>query len=225
MLHRNIRAGCAIGVKNVGNLIDQNAYELLISNLATFSDIINLPVSEFAQSQNMYSHDLLLPFHKSDSTIQALVAIRLRQTKLTVKDVEEVLQIMDSAGAKRAWIIAANYWDTSVDSHKAVRSGLLNLVVLEDAAELFTPGRWDICPQCGVELLARDKAESRQNGKFWLWWVGGECRRCGSWQVQCQDCELLFTIPAGTEVFCECGHGWQGKPDWLEVRIAGNGDN
>jgi|GEM_PF-2273470 len=145
-----------------------------------------------------------------DHTINFLVDAKLRQQKLDVKDIEEVLMLAQAVNANKAIIVSNAGW-TAPAAKKALFEGMdLRLFTLIEALDVIVEDKWLMCPHCEQDCIVISEPGFRTYGGGLIhWWLRGDCRECSASYVNCQDCGAKFTVTEEDSNACDCPYKWK----------------
>jgi len=165
--------------------------------------------------------DVLIEIKAKGHSLNMIVDAKFHAVPIDVKEVESVLALMDSVGANKAIIVAANGW-TEPAKKKADHVGCdMRLLSLEEAIDLLVPDKWEMCPNCLRDciVLDDDGALITEDGLL-FWWLAGQCRECRYAFAWCQECGIYMDIPYKDRLECTCGHIWENKSDGVNLTLA-----
>lgn len=166
--------------------------------------------------------DVLIEVQAKGHCLKIMVDAKYRNSRIDVKDVEEVIGLANAVGACKGVIVTANGW-TAPAERKANASNVdLRILTLEKALDLLVPEKWAMCPNCYADCIVLDHEGAMELDGVWLWWLAGQCRNCRFGFAWCQDCGEYLHIPVGEEVHCLCRHWWGIRQGGMYLVLAGS---
>jgi len=163
--------------------------------------------------------DVLIRISDRGHTLTVIVDAKFHETKLDVKDIEEVMALASAVGGSKACIVAANGW-TEPAQRKAEHCDVdLRILTIEHALDVLVPEKWSMCPACKKDCIILDHDGACEYHGAWLWWLAGQCRECRFGFAWCQDCGENMGISLNESRECNCGHIWRSHSDGMAVKL------
>lgn len=164
--------------------------------------------------------DVLIEYEANGIKEKIVVDAKYHSTPLDVKEIEAVYMLGFAVGATKTAIFAANgFRQPSYRKAKVIQCDL-NTLSIKQALALVLSDFWEMCDDCEEECFEMNQEGAVQfpNGSY-LWWLAGQCRKCKTARIQCQDCGETMLIPLDHDTKCYCGYTWFNSKDGICLDI------
>lgn len=181
---------------------------LQLEGIGTVQKNITLPDKITGHARQI---DVWMEVETKSHKLGVLIDAKYRKDKLDVKDVEEVLSLVEAVGAHMGVLVALSGW-TQPAEVKAKSTGVdLRLFSLEEALNLMEPGKWIVCPVCENDCILMDIDGGMVIDGMWSLLTAGRCRECRAALAWCWACGEHVLIQKGQKAICACKHTWKDK--------------
>jgi hypothetical protein len=208
---------------------DWEIYERMIARLIADQSETSLCVTPNAKVMGKISRttrqiDVLIDArHDTDNTRRLIVDAKHRRRKVDVKDIEELLGLVNDVGATHGYLVTSSGYTKAAES-RAQMSVSVRIVPV-DRLENFNPSTWPKCknpsckhgrifwdgyPEMSLRGFAVDNPNELKTMRF-VHYVG-KCDRCGIFHVWCTTCDETLPVPHDDEEDhgrqCRCRLPW-----------------
>lgn len=168
--------------------------------------------------------DVWWEFNVGNHKIKILIDAKMRNSKLDVKDVEEILALAKAVKADKAIIVTNNEWTAPAEIF-ANHEGLDFLILtIDEATDLIVDGKWLMCHDCNNDCVIMDSDGAVEiEGKI-NWWLGGKCRSCKTLHVICQSCGATGMMRLEERWKCYCNFEWKNMEENYEFKLTDEND-
>jgi hypothetical protein len=210
---------------------DWEVYERMIARLIVDQSATDICVTPNAKVKGKISRtsrqiDVLIDArHDTDNTRRLIVDAKHRRRKADVKDIEELLGLVNDVGATHGYLVTSSGY-TKAAERRAQMSVSIRIVPI-DRLENFDPSTWPKCksprckngrifwdgyPELSLKLLpVNASAETKLHTVAYVHYVG-KCDRCGFFHVWCTTCDDTLLVPHDNEEDhghqCRCRLPW-----------------
>lgn len=196
----------------------QEAVGILYEQMAEIGAVSkNIMIPDKVTGQNRQI-DVWWEIPLGNHTFKVLVDAKKRNSKVDVKDVEEIEMLANAVSADKAIIVTNSEW-TEPAKTRADFSGLdLRILTIDEATGLVVEDKWLLCPNCEEDCVILDETGFIQMDDGLInWWLGGKCRECKTLVIHCQDCGHRDKILPHESWVCFCPLRWTNEEEGISI--------